>query len=244
MPRIQRFALLYLLLYVLIASQAVMAKTAVLPADTSVTSILPEGKSGTALLDDLIRHVDTLGAYKYDASQEAVKGSKLVRASGTFYFKPVSSVRMDVIDYGAKSGCILVRSPNGKITGKGGPQMFGIKMTLAPDSRFLRLPNGLNVTDSDLASLYKRLTRQAASGCKIVSARQAIRVESIGTPVMVLESQMTGNPGTTVLDRVFIDPIQKVPLQWDLFENGSFQSRSKFQNYQVNARWEDSQFKL
>src|SRR5262249_21858852 len=244
MPRFQGFALLCLLLYFFIASQMVMAKTTVLPADTSASSILPGGNSGTAVLDDLVKHVDTLGAYKYDASQEAHKGRKVVRASGTFYFKPVRAVRMEVKDYGSKSGCIIVRSPDGKIRGKGGPQMWGIKMTLEPDSRLLRLPNGLNVIESDLASLYNRLQKQAASGCKIVYAHQPIRVKSVGTPVIVLESQEAGGSGAAVLDRVFIDPSRKVPLQWDQFEKGNFLSRSKFNNYQVNARWDDSKFKL
>ena len=221
-----------------------MAKKSALPADTSVSSILPAGKSGTALLDELVRHVDTLGAYKYDASLEAHKGRKVVRASGTFYFKPPSAVRMEVKDYGSKSGCILVRSHDGKIRGKGGPQMLGIKMTLTPDSRLLQMPNGLSVTDSDLASLFMRLKKQAASGCKIVSAAQPIRVESIGTPVIVLESQVAGDSGTAILDRVYIDPSRKLPLQWDLFEKGNFLSRSRFQNYQVNARWDDSKFTL
>jgi len=244
MPRFKWFRSLCLLLSLMIASQAVMAKTADQPADSSASSILPEGKSGTALLDQVMRHVNNLGDYKYDGFQEARVGSKVVKSLGTFYFKPVRAVRLEVKGYGCKTGCILVRSPDGKITGKGGPQLWGMKMTLAPDSRLLRMPNGIRVTECDLPTLFKRLTTQAASGCKIVSAGEPITVESVGTPVIVMESQVDSESGAAVLDRVFIDPNQKLPVQWDLFENGNFYSRSKFDNYQINAHWDDSQFKL
>ena len=55
---------------------------------------------------------------------------------------------------------------------------------------------------------------------------------------------MASDSGAKVVDRVFLDPSLKVPMQWDLFENGKFQSRSKFQNYQTNMQLDDSQFTM
>ena len=90
----------------------------------------------------------------------------------------------------------------------------------------------------------KKLKKDAAAGCKIVSGESPIMVESVGTPVIVIESLMSDLSGTTVVERVFIDPPQMLPVQWDLFEKGKFQSRSKFQNYRINAHWDDSQFSM
>jgi outer membrane lipoprotein-sorting protein len=244
MSRFQLIAFLCLVLFLIGARQTLAAKTKGETVDTSVSSILPDAKSGTALVDQLMRHVNDIGNYKYDAFQEAHLGSKVVQATGTFYFRPASSVRMEVKDYGCKSGSILVKSPDGKLIGKGGPAMWGMKMTLGSDSRLLRMPNGLSALDCDLATLLGRLRKAEASGCKIVSGAGPIKVESLGIPVIVIESQKDGESGPAILDRVFIDPAQKLPLQWDLFEKGNLQSRSKFQNYQINAHWDDSQFKL
>jgi hypothetical protein len=73
---------------------------------------------------------------------------------------------------------------------------------------------------------------------------QPILLENIGKPAIVIESQMASDSGAKVVDRIFIDPSLKVPIQWDQFENGKFQSRSKFQNYQTNIQLDESQFTM
>jgi outer membrane lipoprotein-sorting protein len=244
MPGYRFIVLLCFLSALITAGQEVLAKSTLESADASGSSILPDGKSGTALIDQLMKHVSNLGDYKYEASQEAYQGSKVVKATGTFYFKPANSVRMEVKDYGCKSGSILMKSPDGKIMGKGGPQMWGMKMTLQQDSRLLKMPNGMSVLESDLASLMKKLKQEAAAGNKIVSGAQPIKVDGLGAPVIVIESQLNGESSAPVVERVFIDPSQNLPLQWDSFEKGTFRSRSRFQNYQVNAHWDDSRFTM
>jgi outer membrane lipoprotein-sorting protein len=222
------------------ASRAIAAAAPGTTPDSSVSSMLPDGKNGTALLDQLLKNAGALGDYKYDATLESYAGKKVLRATGTFYFKPVNSVRMEVKDFGCKSGSILVRGSDGKIKGKGGPQMWGMKMNLGADSRLLKMPNGLNAVESDVVSLYRRLKAEAAGGNKVVSGNGPMKVDSLSSPALVLESQS----GSKVMDRVFIDPVKKLPVQWDLFDDGKFQSRSKFQNYQINAHWDDSQFSI
>jgi outer membrane lipoprotein-sorting protein len=222
-------------------SEAAASKGA--PADTSTSSILSQSKSGTALVDQLIGQFNNFGSYKFDGSQEAHSGGKVSKATGTFFFKPTNSMRVEVKDYGSKSGSILIRGGDG-IKGKGGPAMFGMKMSLQSDSRLLRMPNGLSALDCDLGSLLNRLKKEAAAGCKIIVGNEPINVESLGARVVVIEAQKPDDSATPVVDRVFIDPVKKVPMQWDLFENGKFQSRSKFRNYETNLQIDDSQFKL
>jgi outer membrane lipoprotein-sorting protein len=242
MPGNKLLAVLCLLFLSVSNGQAALAEAAANVPDASVSSILPDSKSGVGLLEQLIRHVSTLGDYKYDAALEALDGSTVVKATGTFYFKPASAVRMEVKDYGCKSGSILVKSSDGKIVGKGGPHMWGIKMTLGPDSRLLRMPNGLSAVQCDLSSLWQKLKNDTVAGCKIMSTLKPIKVESLDVPVIVIESQLAGESGVAVVERVFVDPFRKVPLQWDMFDKGRFQSRSKFENYQINAHWDESQF--
>ena len=244
MPRILQLVTVCLVLSLLLAEQAFTLRVLAMADYASGTTILPNGKNGTALVDQLIANVSSLGPYKYEGIQEAQIGGKVLKASGTFYVKPVDLMRVEVKQFGSKSGSLLVKGPGGKIKGKGGPQMMWIKMTLAPDSRLLRMPNGLSAFDCDLSSLFGRLKKQAAAGCKILQTEQPIHIENLSKPAIVIESQMASDSGTKVVDRVFLDPSLKVPMQWDLFENGKFQSRSTFQNYQTNMQLDDSQFTL
>jgi len=227
-----------------IAGQAFVTKALAASEDQSDSTILPNGKSGAALLDKLIGNVSSLGAYKYEGTQEAQTGKKVLKASGTFYFKPANLMRVEVTQFGSKSGSVLVRTPEGKIKAKGGPQMLGIKMSLTPDSRLLQMPNGLSAFDCNLSSLFARLKKEQAAGAKILSAEQPILLETLGKPTMVIESQMASDSGTKVIDRIFLDPSLKLPIQWDQFENGKFQARSKFQNYQTNIQLDESQFTM
>jgi outer membrane lipoprotein-sorting protein len=244
MPRDKRIPSVRIILYLLLFGLAFNSKVLAFSDDQSDSTILPNGKSGTALLDKLVGNVNSLGAYKYEGTQEAQNGKKVLKASGTFYFKPTNLMRVEVGEFGSKSGSILVRTSEGKIKAKGGPQMLGIKMSLSPDSRLLQMPNGLSAFDCNLSSLFARLKREEASGAKILSAEQPILLETLGKPTIVMESQIASASGTKVIDRVFLDPSLKLPIQWDQFENGKFQSRSKFQNYQTNMQLDESQFTM
>jgi outer membrane lipoprotein-sorting protein len=225
-------------------SQSLTVKAAGVASDTNASSILPNGKNGAPVVEQVAGQVNSLGTYKFDGSQEAQTGNKILKATGTFYFKPSSSMRVEVKSFGGKSGSVLVKSADGSIKAKGGPQMFGMKMSLQSDSRLLKMPNGFSAVECDMGSLVKRLKQEAASGCKIVSSNEPMNVESLGTRAIVLEIQKPGDSDAAVIDRVFIDPTKKLPMQWDLYVNGKFQSRSKFENFQTNIPLEDSQFKL
>ena len=243
-PRDLHLTPICLMLYLLLAAPAFTSKGLAMFDDASDSTMIASGKNGIELLDKIIANLSSLGAYKYDGDQEAQTGEKVLKASGTFFFKPLNSMRVEVKQFGSKSGSILVKSPGGKIKAKGGPQMMWIKMSLASNSRLLQMPNGLSAFDCDLSSLFGRLKKQAASGCKILQTEQPIQIENLGKPTIVIESQMVSDSGTKVVDRVFLDPSLKVPIQWDLFENGKFYSRSKFQNYQTNMQLDDSQFTM
>ena len=142
MPRNLQLVPMFLMLYLLLVGPAFTAKTLAAVEDDSDSTMIANGKNGIELVDKLIANVSSLGTYKYEGAQEAQTGKKILKASGIFYFKPADSMRVEVKQFGSKSGSILVRSPGGKIKAKGGPQMMGIKLSLAPDSRLLQMPNG------------------------------------------------------------------------------------------------------
>jgi hypothetical protein len=192
-------------------------------------------------MDELVRHVKDMGEYKFDGTVNGVKGQKVTKATGTFYYKPQSEVRVEVKDYGSKSGSILVKTKDGKVIGKGGSGMLGMKMNLSPDSRLAMMPNGVSAVQCDLLSLFTRVKREVAPGGKLVTSGEPVKVDSLATPVIILEGQL---PGDLMATRIFIDPSQKLPIQWDLFDNGKFSSRCLFKSYEAKENWDDSEFQL
>jgi outer membrane lipoprotein-sorting protein len=212
--------------------------------DTSPSTMLSNGKNGAPVLEEMVRHVNEMGDYKFEGIVAALRGKTVIKAAGVFYYKPHDEIRVEVKDYGSKSGSVLVKRRDGKVVGKAGKQMFGIKLTLTPSSRLLQLPNGVSALESDLMSLFNRVKKEVSSGEKLVSTDQPIKVASVATPVIVLESQASGASGPEVVDRIFIDPSQKLPVQWDLYENGKFLSRCWFSSYQPKEHWDESEFNL
>ena len=209
--------------------------------DTSTSTMCSGGKNGTPLMDEMVRHVKDMGDYKFDGTVNSVKGEKVVRATGIFYYKPANEIRVEVKDYGSKSGSILVKTKDGKVIGKGGKSMLGMKMTLSPDSRLAMMPNGVSAVQCDLMSLLDRIKREVGSSGKLVTSGEPVKVESLPNPVIILEGQL---PGESMATRIFIDPSQKLPIQWDLFDGGKFSSRCMFKSYEAKENWDDSQFQL
>jgi len=234
----------YLILLLILFGQFFTLKALALSSEASDSTILPNGKSGIALVDMLSANVNSLGTYKYDGIQEAQINGKNLKASGTFFYKPTNLMRVEVKQFGSKTGSVLVKGAEGKIKAKGGPQMLGIKLSLAPDSRLLQMPNGFSAFDCNLSALFQRLKKEAASGYKLVAAEQPVQLENFGKLAIVIESQAPSDSGNKVVDRIFVDPTVKLPVQWDQFENGEFQARSKFQNYQTNLQLDDSLFNM
>lgn len=244
MPREQRLPLLCFIVYLVRVGQAFTWEALAILNDTSDSPILLNGKSGTALLDELMANVNSLGTYKYDGIQEAQIGGKALKASGTFYYKPIDLMRVEVKQFGNKSGSVLVKGLGGKIKAKGGAPMLGIKMSLDPDSKLLQMPNGFSAFDCHLAALFERLKKDVSSGYNLVWAEQSVQLENLERPAIVIESQMASDSGTKVGDRIFVDPTLKVPMKWDQFENGKFRARSSFQNYKMNLQLDDSLFTM
>ena len=106
------------------------------------------------------------------------------------------------------------------------------------------MPNGLSAVECDLTSMLNRLKKEVGSGGKLVVGTGAVKVDSLGTQVIVLESQLPTGSNVQLVERLFIDPTKKLPVQWDLFNKGQFASRTSFNSFQSKENWDISQFKL
>lgn len=218
-----------------------------LPSGSSIKDVSPQpivssNRDGSKTLEQLSDHIKQLGAYKFDGTLSTLKEKGLSVDCGTFFFMPLTLLRVEVKNGGYKSGSVLVKQKDGRIRAKGGRALLGMKITLEPDSNMLRLPNGLNIVECDLVSLLQWLKKEIATGQKIYSSDGPIQIDSQSGKVLVLETREA--KAGSVMHRIMVDPQQLVPVEWQMFKEGRAFSSVRFNNFQLCPSLDDSMFKL
>ena len=186
-------------------------------------------QEGSEFVDKLLHRATTLGAYKVVADLSVQKKGKLSKTEAQFSFKSPSLLRVDVINGGMNTGAAIAVRADGGISAKGGPALLGLKMNLEKNSRLLRLPNGLLVTDCDFASLVRWLKQQSKAGYELKVTSSPIKFDDEPN-VIVVELKDTGSFNTSLSQRVLVDPAHMVPVEWILFKEGALLSSTRFRN--------------
>jgi outer membrane lipoprotein-sorting protein len=206
--------------------------------------LIPEATNGAPLVSALLKSIKEFKSYRFRAAVRALKDGKFKDSAGTFYFKAPNLVRVEVEGHGPKAGSKLIRNASGQIRFKGGPALFGITMTLEPDSRFLRLPSGHLVTECDYASLLQDLSKKIAAGLEVTTSPAAITLNHEPGKAIILEAREPGQSANFVSQRFLIDPKTNVPISWARFKNGKLNATVKFENPRINLDLGDDMFNL
>lgn len=218
---------------------ASMRGTAPLPEFASPTSYfdgVPKVEDGNAVLQQMTDKVRQMRSYVFDSTLTTYQHGRAQTETGKFYFKAPNLVRFEAKRAGSRSGAVVVRQPDGKIRGKMGGLLSGIKVTLAPDSKLLKTSHGFNVMESDLLSLLQ-LTRNKAKGKSIRVGRAPASASSKEVPqsLQILE---VVEPDGYVTDRVQLGA-DKLPVQWALFTGKDILSITQFANLQAQDLADD-----
>lgn len=160
------------------------------------------------------------------------------------FFQKANLIRLQIKSRGLKNGTVIVRQPDGRIRIAGGPRLRFLRMNLDEDSRMLQAPNGLNVIKADFATLFAAVNAQLASGSKARTTPTPVPVDRLKKSVTVLQLIKSDKGGDLITDRIFIDPRTDVPVEWDLFKEGTLYSVNLFENFDSNLGLQDDQFKL
>lgn len=202
---------------------------------SSESLLAGSGADGKATITSMRDKTTQLKAYRFESVLSTQSKGKVIVETGHFYFKSPNLIRFELTKGGKRTGAVVVRQPDGKIRGKMGGALGGVKVTLAPDSKLLRSANGFSVLESDLGSLLSLAIEKMSSRTRCLHGKVA------GVPQPLLE--LLDNNDALVY-RMSVKEPDKLPDQWNLFQGGKLFSTCKFMNLQILSDLPDSVFAL
>ncbi|MDR3615370.1 MAG: hypothetical protein P4L53_17560 [Candidatus Obscuribacterales bacterium] len=176
-------------------------------------------KDGRALFEKMQERANTLQTYRFHSILDTFQKDKQITGKIDFYFKKEHQIRIEVKSSDMKNGSIVVEEASGRIRAQGGPKMFGMKMTVNPDSRLLIAANGFNIVRSDLSSLYSHVANLLNSG-----HHAKVSATPNENDVDILEID---GPQNEVVERLFVNRETQTPVRWDLYRNATLFSTMK-----------------
>lgn len=197
-------------------------------------------QEGKGDLDKMYARIKALNDYIFESNLTACKNNSISRNNGRFFFKKQSRLRVEVLSGSRNKGAIVVKQENGNIRGCGGGALKFIKMNLEKDSRMLMLPNGLNVVESDFATLISHLKARVNHGASVKITSQTLTPYKWCGPVKIIEARQ----GNVLTDRILISTGMNIPVEWDIYQGGKLASIAVFKNFKPNAGLEDNLFEL
>lgn len=234
-----RFMGLLLCCHIVLASfvPAVAVSTSVSAGKLeSPERLLQVGASdGTGMINSMLEKTKQIKAYSLDTTLCTFKGNKQIIETGKLFFKNPDLVRFEVVSAGKRSGAVVVRQSDGKIRGKMGGALSGIKITLSPDSKLLKCANDFSVLESDFASLL------AMTLGKLDSKSLCLAGTVPGIQSQIIEL-VDGNG--VLVSRMTVDSKNKLPEDWSIFQDNKMFSNAKFANLKILADLPDITFKL
>ncbi len=198
-------------------------------------SILSDtARDGRTVLGAMLNRAKSLKCYSYESILSTkIKGKNVVE-TGTLYFKAPNLVRFEAKKAGKRSGAIVVRQADGKIRGKMGGALGGIKVTLSPQSKMLRTANGFSVLESDLCSMLSQAVDTAAD-------KKCLTGTAGNSSFQVIE--LIGESGELMF-RLLPDSVMRVPRKWSLFNDNGLFSTVTFSNLKILPDLPDVMFTL
>ena len=217
-------------------------KASTVPAASEVSIDLRNMKDGSSFLLPICNEI--LGWHDYSCETELlIYHPEKTTKSGCRLFYKDHQIRVEVIGGGYRNGSVLVRDHDGHTVVQGGPMLGHMKTTVDPDSRVLILPNGTNVTKSDLPDVMSEMKERLTHGwpCKM-SDKPVIDPET-GQSVYVV---VLFEPGKTSIPsrEFFVDAEKKIPVRIDLYKDEKRISTARFKDMRVNVGLSDSLFHL
>lgn len=193
--------------------------------DTPESILKDKGSDGSKVVTSMFDRTRQLKAYTFDSVLSTFINGKQIVETGKLYFKNPNLIRFEAKRAGKRSGSVVVRQRDGKIRGKMGGALGGIKVTLSPDSKLLKTSNGFSILDSDLASLL-------ALAVEKMKENNCLTGQVAGLPSPVVE--LVESDGDMIY-RMALDSSGKLPEHWSLFKGDTLFSTVQFANLQILA---------
>lgn len=206
------------------------------PSQAAPESLLSKtGKDGTVLVKSMLARSKQMKAYSFHSILSTYKDGKEIVETGKLYYKKPNLLRFEVIKAGKRSGSVVVRQPDGKVRGKMGGALSGVKVSLSPDSKMLKSANNYSILESDLGSLLTDAAEQLGPNKTCLVGR----VPGIAAQVI----EIVGSDGL-VAERITVDASANLPQEWLIFKGNSLFSKVQFANLKELASLPDELFSL
>lgn len=197
--------------------------------------LLKTGKDGTALVKAMLARSKQMKAYSFNSVLYTYKDGKEIVETGKLYFKKPNLLRFEVLKAGKRSGSVVVRQPDGKVRGKMGGALSGIKVSLSPDSKMLKSANNYSILESDLGSLLADAAEQLGPNKTCLVGR----VPGVSSQII----EIVGSDGS-VTARISVDSTHNLPDEWLIYKGNSLFSKVQFANLKELASLPDELFSL
>jgi hypothetical protein len=197
--------------------------------------LLKTGKDGTGLVRSMLARSKQMKAYSFNSVLYTYKDGKEIVETGKLYFKKPNLLRFEVLKAGKRSGSVVVRQPDGKVRGKMGGALSGIKVSLSPDSKMLKSANNYSILESDLGSLLADAAEQLGPNKTCLVGR----VPGVSSQII----EIVGSDGS-VTARITVDSTHNLPDEWLIYKGNSLFSKVQFANLKELASLPDELFSL
>ena len=199
--------------------------------------------AGDAFLKECIETVHQLGDYSADSGVLTHHGHKDSFETCHFFFKQPNQIRVEVVKAGIKSGSVLVRDQQGKITAKPGSLLKFKKLDLTPESALVKSANGFSMLEADYGSLLgnaQKTVTNSQNKCVVT----ADTIEYVPTHGRVRVMELQSAPSNSVSERIFISADNKLPVEWTIYKGGTVFSTCAWRNQKLNTGMSDTLFSL
>ncbi|MBX9725115.1 MAG: hypothetical protein K2X81_27170 [Candidatus Obscuribacterales bacterium] len=196
---------------------------------------------GTNFLQKLITEYSQWNDYSCVTELHNYKSSKATITKSKFFYKKGPRVRIEIMGGGFRDGSVIIRSPQEKISGKGGFWMGGVRMKFDHDSRMLILPDGTNATRADFPELFALLKENLSHGYSCKVSAEPVDEKEFNRKVFVFE---IFDSEKMLSAKIYFAADDLLPIRWDSFHSDKLKASTWFRNLRVNPGLKDDLFQL
>jgi outer membrane lipoprotein-sorting protein len=199
-------------------------------------------QNGAALIDKMVNATVNLTDYSADYAMTVYKNGKVLKESGTFYFRKPRLLRIEV-KQGSRKGSLAILTRDGKIHGHLGGLMKYFSGTIAPDSNLAKAVNDFPMADTDFYSLASYLKNMLKNGDLSVATKEAVPTKNFNTSNYILDLYVSEkNAKLLLLKRIYVDPKTYLPIYWEDYKKSTLWSESSWQNVRTNLNLSNKLF--
>ncbi len=205
-------------------------------------------KDGSNIVSKMLAAANNINSYSCNYQMLVFKNNPPIKETGVMYFRKPRLYRVEVKE-GPKKGSIAVLCADGKVHGHLGGWLKYFQSAVPPDSDLAKASNGFPMAGTDYISLAQYLTNMLKQGNNSLVSLSPITTAKTTMDTYVLDmysgsDNKTGKTEPLLIKRVYINPQNYLPVDWEDYRKGKLWSESSWNGLQINSALPDDLFQL